>query len=59
MIFNQNLFDLVINIWDDPEMSYDIVAAIVTASGALILAGATYWFTKKRERDAELRHQSM
>lgn len=36
-------------------MAADIYSAIVAASGAVVLAGATYCFTKKRERDAELR----
>lgn len=33
--------------------------AIITASGAIVLAGAGYWFTKQRERDAELRKERL
>lgn len=36
-------------------MAAEIVTALITASGAIVLAGATHWFTKKREREAELR----
>lgn len=36
-------------------MPADILTGIIAASGAIILAGATYWLTKKREREAELR----
>lgn len=40
-------------------MSADIATAVVAASGAIILAGATYWLTKQRERDAELRKEKL
>ncbi len=40
-------------------MSADIATAIIAASGAIILAGMTYWFTKQRERDAELRREKL
>jgi hypothetical protein len=40
-------------------MSTDIVTTIIAASGAIILAGASYWFTKQRERDAELRREKL
>jgi len=37
----------------------EIVTAIVTASGAVVVGGTTYWFTKKREREAELRKEKL
>jgi hypothetical protein len=37
----------------------EVVTALIAASGAVILAGASYWFTKKRERDAELRREKL
>lgn len=44
-------------------MAADLLTAIVTASGAVAVAvavaGASYWFTKKRERDAELRKEKL
>ncbi len=40
-------------------MPTDLLTAIVTASGAVLVAGASYWFTKKREREAELRKEKL
>lgn len=40
-------------------MAAELVTALIASSGALILAGATYWFTKKREREAELRKEKL
>jgi len=40
-------------------MAAEIVTTIIAASGAIVLAGATYWFTKKREREAELRKEKL
>lgn len=40
-------------------MPAEVVTAIIAASGAIALAGATYWFTKKREREAELRKEKL
>ncbi|MGE5493549.1 MAG: hypothetical protein ACM31P_20005 [Actinomycetota bacterium] len=40
-------------------MGAEIVTAVIGASGAVVLAGATYWFTKKREREAELRKEKL
>ena len=40
-------------------MAADVVTALIAASGAVILAGATYWLTKKREREAELRKEKL
>jgi hypothetical protein len=40
-------------------MAAEIATALIAASGAIVLAGATYWFTKKRERDAELRKEKL
>jgi dsDNA-specific endonuclease/ATPase MutS2 len=40
-------------------MAADVVTALIASSGALALAGATYWFTKKREREAELRKEKL
>ena len=40
-------------------MATDIFTSLIAPSGAIILAGATYWFTKKREREAELRKEKL
>ncbi len=40
-------------------MATELLTAIVTASGAVVVAGASYWFTKKREREAELRKEKL
>lgn len=40
-------------------MAMELLTAIVTASGAIFVAGASYWFTKKREREAELRKEKL
>jgi len=40
-------------------MATEIVTALIAASGAVVLAGASYWFTKKREREAELRKEKL
>src|SRR5258706_15954480 len=40
-------------------MAAEIVTAFIAASSAIVLAGATYWFTKKREREAELRKEKL
>lgn len=40
-------------------MAAEIVTALIATSGAVVLAGATYWFTKKREREAELRKEKL
>jgi hypothetical protein len=40
-------------------MSADIATALIATSGAIILAGATYWLTKQREREAELRREKL
>jgi len=40
-------------------MSAEITTALIAASGAVVLAGASYWFTKKREREAELRKEKL
>jgi hypothetical protein len=40
-------------------MPAEIATAIIAASGAVILAGTTYWFTKKSEREAELRKEKL
>lgn len=40
-------------------MPAEIFTALIAASGAVVLAGASYWFTKKRERDAELRKEKL
>lgn len=40
-------------------MNPEILTAIISASGAIIVAGASYWFTKKREREAELRKEKL
>src|SRR5262249_50234434 len=40
-------------------MAAEVVTAVIAASDAIVLAGATYWFTKKREREAELRKEKL
>jgi len=40
-------------------MDAQILTALIAACGAILLAGATYAFTKKRERDAELRKEKL
>jgi Fic family protein len=40
-------------------MASEVITAIIATSGAISLAGATYWFTKKREREAELRKEKL
>jgi hypothetical protein len=40
-------------------MAADIYSAVIAASGATIIAGLTYWFTKQREREAELRKEKL
>lgn len=40
-------------------MASEILTAIITASGAIAVAGASYWFTKKRERESELRKEKL
>ena len=36
-------------------MSADLLTAVIAPSGALIVAIASYWFTKQKERAADLR----
>ena len=40
-------------------MAAEIITALTATSGAIVLAGATYWLTKKREREAELRKEKL
>jgi hypothetical protein len=40
-------------------MSIAVLTAFLTAIGGIVIAGATYWFTKQRERDAELRKEKL
>ncbi|PFH08799.1 hypothetical protein BCF11_1174 [Collimonas sp. PA-H2] len=40
-------------------MAADIVAACIGATAAVGVAVAGYWFTKKREREAELRKEKL
>jgi hypothetical protein len=40
-------------------MAAEIATPLIAAAGAVALAGATYWFTKKREREAELRKEKL
>lgn len=40
-------------------MATELLPAIVTASGAISVAGASYWFTKKREHEADLRKEKV
>jgi hypothetical protein len=40
-------------------MSPEMITTLIAASSALVLAGTTYWFTKQREREAELRREKL
>lgn len=40
-------------------MAAEIITAFIAASGAVIVAGTGYWFTKKREREADLRKEKL
>jgi hypothetical protein len=40
-------------------MSAELVGPIWAAVGSALAVGATYWFAKKRERDAELRREKL
>ncbi|OWQ44254.1 hypothetical protein CDL60_26230 [Roseateles noduli] len=41
------------------SMSGEILTAVIAAGGSVVLAGASYWFTKKREREADLRKEKL
>lgn len=40
-------------------MDVSIATSLIATSGAIIVAGASYWFTKKREREAVLRREKL
>ncbi|HEY8027265.1 MAG TPA: hypothetical protein VIF60_22170 [Burkholderiaceae bacterium] len=40
-------------------MAAEIVTALIATSGAILLAAFTYWSTKKREREAEIRKEKL
>ncbi len=40
-------------------MSDEIITALIASGGAIGLAGASYWFTKKREHEGELRKEKL
>ena len=40
-------------------MSTEVAGPIWAAVGSLLVVAATYWFTKKRERDADLRREKL
>jgi hypothetical protein len=40
-------------------MAFEIVTAVIASSTALAVAVVGYWFTKKREREAELRKERL
>lgn len=40
-------------------MTPTLLTAVITAFGGILIAGATYWFTKMRERHAELRKEKL
>ena len=40
-------------------MSSEIATALITVFGGIALASASYWFTKRQERGAELRRQKL
>lgn len=40
-------------------MTAAVVAALIAALSAIVVAGATYWLTKQREREAEWRKEKL
>jgi hypothetical protein len=44
---------------EDFVMSVEIIATLITVSGGFILASISYWLTKKKEIEAELRQQKV
>ncbi|HDX8946592.1 TPA: hypothetical protein RQO02_005499, partial [Klebsiella oxytoca] len=40
-------------------MAFEIVTTVIASSTALVVAVVGYWFTKKREREAELRKERL
>jgi hypothetical protein len=40
-------------------MTATIAAALIASLGGIAVAGATYWFTKQREREAEWRKEKL
>ena len=40
-------------------MSAEVITALIAALGGVSIAGASYWFTKQREREAELRREKL
>jgi len=40
-------------------MSAEVISATVAAIGSVAVVAATYWFTKKHERDADLRREKL
>ena len=40
-------------------MSAEVITALITACGGILLAGATYWFTKQKEREADWRKEKL
>ena len=40
-------------------MLINLITTMVTILGGIIIAGTTYWFTKKQEREAELRKEKL
>jgi hypothetical protein len=52
--------------WKEPRkqkganlMSAELAGPIWAAVGSVLAVGATYWFTKKREREADLRREKL
>jgi hypothetical protein len=40
-------------------MSAAVITALISVFGGIAVAGASYWFTKKREREAEWRKEKL
>ncbi len=40
-------------------MTATVIAALIATFGGIAVAGATYWFTKQREREAEWRKEKL
>src|SRR5436305_4266838 len=40
-------------------MSAEVITALISVFGGIAVAGASYWFTKQREREAEWRKEKL
>jgi hypothetical protein len=40
-------------------MLVEVITTVIAPAGAIVVVGLSYWFTKKREREAELRKEKL